>query len=76
MPESEDDFDCGIEEESVWDRILLGETTPGDAMELREMAEENVRLRAALTEISDHLYDKQDWSRCREMAKAALEAKP
>jgi hypothetical protein len=56
MPESEDDFDCGIEEESVWDRILLGEATPEDAMELREMAEENVRLRAEVARLSTLAY--------------------
>jgi hypothetical protein len=75
MTES-DDFDCGIEEESVWDRMLLGEATPGDAMELREMAEENVRLRAESEGRRNVLFEKaeelrQAWQRA-EIAEAEV----
>jgi hypothetical protein len=55
MTES-DDFDCGIEEESVWDRMLMGDSTPGDVAELREMAEENARLRAEVARLSTLAY--------------------
>jgi len=43
--------------------------------EIRDAAVDKVRLlREALIEIAEHLYDRQDYSRVREMARAALAA--
>lgn len=39
---------------------------------LREMYKSHEALAEALKEIADHLFERQDMSRCREMARAAL----